>query len=229
MWLPNTFSVRAFARRRGGVKLRTIIPPRILGEWTKGKQNLQRPKITVILPNKFSVMDAAAITRLCEAQRRSETENYRSPEKMARISGEWNQSTGRKDVITDLVEFSRKDDSWNHLERPRLPASIIFCQRCGSARAALRRWTEKREFNGKLKQGYDIKWLLQPFLIGVNVVGAGGCWIRKRMLLQITEHFWTGLRKNPRGTRPGSELQFFPWISENRSTNLVIKRMIKSF
>ena len=29
--------------------------------------------------------------------------------------------------------------------------------------------------------------------------------------------------------RPGSELQFFPWISENRNTNLVIKKMIKSF
>jgi len=25
--------------------------------------------------------------------------------------------------------------------------------------------------------------------------------------------------------RPGSELQFFPWISENRNTNLVIKKM----
>ncbi len=30
-------------------------------------------------------------------------------------------------------------------------------------------------------------------------------------------------------SRPGSELQFFPWISENRNTNLVIKKMIKSF
>ena len=35
-------------------------------------------------------------------------------------------STGRKGATTDLGEFSRKDDSWNHLERPRLPASIIF-------------------------------------------------------------------------------------------------------
>jgi hypothetical protein len=34
------------------------------------------------------------------------------------------------------------------------------------------------------------------------------------------ERFWV---------RPGSELQFFPWISENRNTNLVIKKMIKSF
>ena len=71
-------------------------------------------------------MDAAAITRLCETQRPSETENYHSPEKLARISGERNQSTGRKGAITDLGELSRKDDSWNHLERPRLPASIIF-------------------------------------------------------------------------------------------------------
>jgi hypothetical protein len=32
-----------------------------------------------------------------------------------------------------------------------------------------------------------------------------------------------------RRSRPGSELQFFPWISGNRNTNLVIKKMIKSF
>ena len=83
-------------------------------------------------------------------------------------------STGRKGAITDLGEFSRKDDSWNHLERPRLPASIIFVRvrLCESGSSPLDR---EREIHGKLKQGYNFKWLLLPFLIGVKAVGAGGC------------------------------------------------------
>ena len=87
---------------------------------------------------------------------------------------ETNRLEGLKGAITDLGEFSRKDDSWNHLERPRLPASIIFVRvrQCESGSSPLDR---EREIHGKLKQGYNIKWLLQPFLIGVKVVGAGGC------------------------------------------------------
>ena len=56
------------------------------------------------------------------------------------------------------------------------PASVIFVR---GARAALRRWSKKREIHGKLKQGYDFKRLLGPFLIGVREVGAGGCSIRE--------------------------------------------------
>ena len=47
-------------------------------------------------------------------------------------------------AITDLVEFIQKDDSGNHLERPRLPASIIFVRelQCESGSSPLER--EKR-------------------------------------------------------------------------------------
>lgn len=82
---------------------------------------------------------------------------------------------------------------------PRLPSSVIFVR---VARAALRRWSKKRGIHGKLKQGYDFKRLLGPFLIGVREVGAGGCSIRESEgALTKHDHFELALaaEKNLRG------------------------------
>ena len=81
---------------------------------------------------------------------------------------------------------------------PRLPSSVIFVR---VARAALRRWSKKSGIYGKLKQGYDFKRLLGPFLIGVREVGAGGCSIRESEGA-LTKHYFElelAAENNPRG------------------------------
>ena len=60
----------------------------------------------------------------------------------------------------------------------------------------------KEKIHGKLKQGYDFKRLLGPFLIGVREVGAGGCSIRESEgALTKHDHFELELaaEKNLRG------------------------------